>query len=60
MTIIILILHNIRAPIVATWAGRSSPCCWRRFWRFLARPITLHPVPARHCLSSLIHAVVAA
>jgi len=49
-----------RAPIVATWADQFSPCCWRRFSRLLACPVTLPPVAASHCLSSLLHAVTAA
>ena len=48
-----------RALIVAAWADRFSWCCWRRFLQFLACPITLHPVPASHCLSSLLHTVTA-
>jgi len=48
------------APIIATWADRLSRCCWRQFSRFLAYPLTMPPVPASHCLSSLLHAVATA
>ena len=51
---------SFRAPIVATWADRFSRCCWRRFSWFLKCPLTLSPVPASHCLSSLLHAIAAA
>jgi len=50
--------HRARAPIVATWADRFSPCCWQGFSGFLVCPIT--PVTASHCLSSLLNAVAAA
>jgi len=49
-----------RAPIVTTWADQFSPCCWRQFSRFLACPNNPTPVPASHCLSSLLHAASAA
>jgi len=58
--IITTIIIIIRVPILATQADRFSRCCWRRFSRFLACPLTLPPVPASHCLSSLLHAVAAA
>jgi len=45
-----------RAPMVAMWADRFSRYCWRRFSRFLTCPLTLPPVSASHCLSSLLHA----
>ena len=45
--------------IIATWADRFSGCWWR-FLQFLTCPITPPPVPASHCLSSLLHATAAA
>jgi len=38
-------------------ADRFSLYCWRRFLRFLACPLTLPPVPASCCLSSLLQAI---